>query len=632
MTEPSDTTPEKTPDELFKKRVAQFDYYYDARTFSYQLRKSVKQKKEKKNKYAIVIRREIDERGRYCGTVLDIKSTDLCDVLLDINKGVQDLELSRSEPTATEAVMYYSYPGLLERLALEQGQEERDESLIRDIRAGIFYVEEYLGTQLKDVEKMVSQREISWDALWALFFPNSLVYSYHSLTDQDTVLIVRRSGYDTRLEDRTKYLKVVCDIITDDGRQFGFSKHVFAIYEYRGTRPIANLPVFPLRYHDDNEGVYARAVELGKRRVQLPTHSYHEISGRAFRNETEQIFVNGRVMISPVAYARFYSTASQTADQMNKELMKRLSGETTGVYNALTKDSLTDDQYAICTPILLGFAFDLKTWGSFPLARLRDVDWNEAAFDSLVLGPKQKKLIHSLVRQHVKRETSFDDIIKGKGLGLIGLLAGTPGCGKTLTAEAVAEVTHRPLYALSAGELGIIPSAVESKLESVLELAQMWDAVLLLDEAEVFLTKRNVTDLQRNALVSIFLRLLEYYQGILILTTNMPEQCDPAFESRIHFSVNYPELDFAARKIIWAMFFKRSSIDISDEDLCRLASHGINGRQIKNAFSSALTISKADGSPPGALLKNINVVLSVLNDWQQATRAEPAVDFSLDLL
>lgn len=143
---------------------------------------------------------------------------------------------------------------------------------------------------------------------------------------------------------------------------------------------------------------------------------------------------------------------------------------------------------------------------------MRDVEWDDNAFDALVLGQKQKKLIHSLVLQHANKENGFDDIIKGKGLGLVGLLAGTPGCGKTLTAEAVAEVTHKPLYALSAGELGITPTSLERTLDRVLELAQIWDAVLLLDEAEVFLTQRNFSDLGRNALVSIFLRRLEYYQ------------------------------------------------------------------------------------------------------------------------
>ena len=260
----------------------------------------------------------IDRRGQYVHSVIDIKSARLCNVLLDINKGVEDIALSRREPAvcvfcapllniadcwigyqATEALMYYSYPGLLERLAVEQKQEERDEPLIRDIQAGIFYVEEYLGNTVKDVKRMVSQREISFDALWTLFFPNSLVYSHHTDTDQDTVLLVRRSGYDARQSNITaqvtKYLEVVCDIIHDDGQEFGFARRVLEIDEYSGTRPIANLPVYPLQYHDDNDEVYSRAVELGKRLVQLPTHCFREISGRASRRvdlrETEAISV-----------------------------------------------------------------------------------------------------------------------------------------------------------------------------------------------------------------------------------------------------------------------------------------------------------------------------------------------------
>ena len=163
--------------------------------------------------------------------------------------------------------------------------------------------------------------------------------------------------------------------------------------------------------------------------------------------------------------------------------------------------------------------------------RLKDIVWSDEAFHSLVLAPKQKKLIHSLVKQHVTRSKRIDDVIQGKGKGIIGLLSGSPGTGKTLTAEAVAEITRRPLYVVTAGELGTEPSDLDQRLARILELAHMWDAVLLLDEAEVFLQRRSPTDVKRNALVSIFLRQLEYYQGILVLTTNLIEQCDPAFES-----------------------------------------------------------------------------------------------------
>lgn len=84
---------------------------------------------------------------------------------------------------------------------------------------------------------------------------------------------------------------------------------------------------------------------------------------------------------------------------------------------------------------------------------------------------------------------------------------------------------------------------VETKLHLNFRLAHRWGCVLLLDEADVFLAKRNKTDLRRNAVTSVFLRSLEYYAGILFLTTNRVGGIDPAFKSRIHLSVYYPRLD-----------------------------------------------------------------------------------------
>ena len=101
---------------------------------------------------------------------------------------------------------------------------------------------------------------------------------------------------------------------------------------------------------------------------------------------------------------------------------------------------LTDEQYMLCTPIVLGFSFTAKQWGGFALDRMTDIDWTSKAFESLVLNPKLKDLVHSMVKQHQKGTSEFDDVVKGKGKGLVGLVCGPPGCGKTLTAEAVAEV------------------------------------------------------------------------------------------------------------------------------------------------------------------------------------------------
>ena len=132
---------------------------------------------------------------------------------------------------------------------------------------------------------------------------------------------------------------------------------------------------------------------------------------------------------------------------------------------------------------------------------------------------------------------------------------------------------QRPLYVLSSGELGSDPDVIDDRLERVFRLAQTWKAVLLLDEADVFMAKRTATDLTRNAVVPIFLRQLEYYQGILILTTNRVEEIDDAFRSRIHFQLAYSDLDAVARKAIWRGFLgnvnKTGDVAVDLDGPCR---------------------------------------------------------------
>lgn len=197
------------------------------------------------------------------------------------------------------------------------------------------------------------------------------------------------------------------------------------------------------------------------------------------------------------------------------------------------EDSFTDDELLIASPVVLGFAFSEKLWLEFTVSGIRDVEWSAGAYDSLVLPENQKSIVKSLVTSHkFSAAKNIDDVISGKGKGLVAVLHGPPGTGKTLTAEGIAELLKCPLYMVSAGELGTDPRVLERSLTDILDIAHAWGAVLLLDEADVFLEKRSIHDIHRNALVSIFLRLLEYFQGILFLTTNRVETFDDAFQSR----------------------------------------------------------------------------------------------------
>ncbi|KAI9683791.1 MAG: hypothetical protein M1822_005981 [Bathelium mastoideum] len=226
---------------------------------------------------------------------------------------------------------------------------------------------------------------------------------------------------------------------------------------------------------------------------------------------------------------------------------------------------------------------------------MADVNWAEAesAFEGLIMEPKRRDYVRSLVKAHRNDSQVFDDIVAGKGRGLVGLLSGSPGVGKTLTAELVAGLSHRPLYSVSAGELGTTVEKVDSQLGMILDIAHKWSCVLLIDEADVFLHARTDLDLARNALISIFLRRLEYFQGVLIMTTNRRQAIDPAFNSRIHFKIHYPPLNFDDRMTIWKNFLLRVPQGVPepkllDADFRDLAAKELNGREVLNISTTKL--------------------------------------------
>jgi SpoVK/Ycf46/Vps4 family AAA+-type ATPase len=276
-------------------------------------------------------------------------------------------------------------------------------------------------------------------------------------------------------------------------------------------------------------------------------------------------------------------------------------------------------------PSIKGFGFHNKKWSQYQtigfidptnmsnvdellVEHIEEISWNKNVFtDDLVLDEGKKELIQALVTVHLERTVKTKaDFMTGKGEGLLILLHGGPGTGKTLTAESVAELAARPLYRVTCGDIGTDPEEVEKYLNSVLFIGSTWNCVVLLDEADVFLEERTKLDLQRNALVSVFLRVLEYYDGILILTSNRIGTFDEAFKSRVQLSLHYPPLTRKDRVRVWENFVAllENSSDTTKfpeirQRLDSLAIHKLNGRQIRNTMNTARQLAQFKKEPLG---------------------------------
>jgi hypothetical protein len=241
-------------------------------------------------------------------------------------------------------------------------------------------------------------------------------------------------------------------------------------------------------------------------------------------------------------------------------------------------------------PFVRIFSMDAKSYVYADVDDVVPYAFDTAALSRLHLPRAMLAVLDRVFRTPL--EEMFGDIIQGKHGGLVVLASGKPGVGKTLTAEVYAETTERPLYVLELGELGTDVAQVEENLNRVFSRVARWNAVLQFDECEIFLTERG-EDLERSAIVGIFLRLLDYYRGILFLTTNRAEVLDHAVLSRVMLRLDYPDLDRPARANIWRTMFESAGLTLLDGSLEELAEKEINGRQIRNLSRLAKVLHPA---------------------------------------
>jgi AAA+ superfamily predicted ATPase len=218
-------------------------------------------------------------------------------------------------------------------------------------------------------------------------------------------------------------------------------------------------------------------------------------------------------------------------------------------------------------------------------------------WDDIVLHPDRIRQLQDICKEAEYRELVYQKwgfagkLSLGKGINV--LFSGSPGTGKTMAAEVIANHLQLDLYKIDLSQIvSKYIGETEKNLNRIFKAATNSNAILLFDEADALFGKRSevqdARDRYANIEVGYLLQKIEEYEGIAILTTNLRDNIDKAFERRLRFIINFNLPDAENRYLIWQKVFPENAPCSSDLDLKFLAQNfEITGANIRHIALTA---------------------------------------------
>lgn len=342
------------------------------------------------------------------------------------------------------------------------------------------YLQEDFAELREQLDPMLRDGIITYDLLWALWKPDTLAFT--NAYGDEAEPRVFKVDIATRQVTMTAgdYYYVDGTYFEWNGKKFGQGSLTEQIYAWQGTRKITSLPCYPLKYHNNEAKLREELIERGKKFVSLSGVHYKSYSGMAYQKTRKGEIVKfntqkSRIMIDAATFRRInpnysmpylrikarniISCGHYTDDDFDDIEIDTSSGSFSArdikvaakIYNDGDKSGddeddgakvasqkqegdlnsdgesdeepdldISDEDYLMASPVLLGFSFAEKQWLEFKVSSIREIEWNDEAWDSLVLEESTKDLIQALVKaRKFHGSQTIDDVIRGKGKGLV---------------------------------------------------------------------------------------------------------------------------------------------------------------------------------------------------------------------
>ncbi|KAK5943797.1 hypothetical protein PMZ80_003078 [Knufia obscura] len=618
MSEPKDTgkaiTSQASPDTDSKPavrgsklEVKDIQEVWDSVAYAYKVVESpaIAEVKEL-DTYAFVIRTRAVKSETRSIVYVDIKLPGLRDILRVVLEDIKWVSLADDKPSFEHNLLFHYLPELEEYRASATRDGAHDLTSLKALDLLICTIKDRSKASSERLDPLLREGKITYDLLWALFKANSHIITTCPGSGQVRCLQYN-TGDEKKTEQGVEYFELQCQYLDFDGKVFGTVTERLPVERFHGARPITALDIYPLYFHPTPNKIMQSLIERGRKFMSLMGSHHRTYDGVAFRRVKDGLVrksVQSKIMIDTDQFRKTIPSYARIIIKKTEEgfFSDFITTQQRVMNGEMDLANLPEDKLVLCPPAVLGFSLNDKFWGEYAVDHIQGIEPSSALFDHLSIPLSMKNTIRSLTRGHLsplKHGKWSGSSMSVVGSGTRILLHGPPGVGKTLTAEALSEYHRRPLYSVSAGELSSDAGELDPQLTNIFRVASAWNAILLIDEADVFLQRRAELTLERNRLVAVFLRKLEHFDGILILTTNLVDHFDSAILDRMQLRMQYHSLGKAAKKEVLTGFLtslcgEDGLSNFGADYLDRFACMNVNGRQIKNILSIAHTLSRED--------------------------------------
>jgi hypothetical protein len=406
----------------------------------------------KRSNLVPIIHRHVYKNKHWITTSITIQDPAMRKVLTEVLNKYQDLDMELENWTFSPPFM-----ALVHRWDILKNFQSTtmENSLQRAASALLGFLSPIIASSVLSLDATMKTGKISFPNVWQIFPPSALVQTKFFGVDA----ICRVLKYKKREASMSNPEGWVIDMeyVDWNGENSGYTTTTLTIWDFDGFRRVTSLPVFPISFLTDIEKTKSAMIERGRKFERLRGYKFMISNGTKILLETEkpeQRPVNGKVCVDAYAYYRSCNIVKPVLRPLKPEIDED-SGEdnvedtefsdtpyetnfTVAPVEVASAakgpaertedlDPLTEEQAMMATPWLKGFDLKSKDWCELKVEDLKEMTWNDKAFEKLVLPSGEKNLAWEFVENKSISTAEFDDFIPDKGRGLIILMFGPPG-------------------------------------------------------------------------------------------------------------------------------------------------------------------------------------------------------------